>query len=396
MSNIPNQNMRQVMLSLAYLAYCGEQITTPNPESTILGYINNGIPQIPPLAPGGNAAWKVVWGPVAYTVPGALYQDNLMFVAQNTTNSQYVIAIRGTNFVSNLDWLLEDFDVIQQMPWPPGSTASTGSPMISESTSIDLQIVLAMEDTLFGGGTLLNFLSAVTKNQSITLCVTGHSLGGCLASALTLYLKQNQIKWDNWQRKSIVSGITFAAPTAGNAAFAALYSVFEGGPYPSGWDASIGSSFDPVQCSYDVAPMAWNASNLYNGSTSPLLTVYAPSAGTGFSATNINFDSHYLDLSSDGAYNLILTSILPMITRFLSTQNYTQPGVTGNSVLQGVFQPGQGPTLVAQQKGAWFGENSLVTVFEAFVAQAAWQHGSSYPNLLGVTQLLDPSIIPKT
>lgn len=392
MSTIANENMRQVALSLAYLAYCGEQITTPDPEATILKYINNGIPQIPPLAPGGNAAWKVVWGPVAYTVPGALYQDNLMYVAQNTTNSQYVIAIRGTNFVSNLDWLMEDFDVLQQMPWPPGSTASTGSPMISESTSIDLQIVLAMQDKIFNGGTLLNFLSTVTKNKSISLCVTGHSLGGCLASALTLYLKQNQIKWDNWQRKSIVSGITFAAPTAGNAAFADLFSVFEGGPYPSGWDPTIGSAFDPVQCSYDVAPMAWVADNVYSNGNSPLLNVYAPASG--FSTTNIAFNDNYLDAGSDAAFNLLLPTFFPKIAGYISAQGYTQPGVTSYSSLPGVFEPGQGPQLVAP--GEWFGSNSLLTVFDAFVAQAAWQHGSSYPNLLGVTELLNPDIIPKT
>lgn len=390
MSTIANQSMRQVMLSFAYLAYCGEQITTANPESTILGYINKGIPQIPPIATG----WSVVWGPVAYTVPGALYQDNLMFIAQNSATSQYVIAVRGTNFVSDLDWLMEDFDILQQMPWPPGSTASSGSPMISESTSIDLQIVLAMEDKMFNGGTLLDFLSAAAKNRSITLCVTGHSLGGCLASALALYLKQNQKNWDNWQKKSIVSGITFAAPTAGNAAFAALYSVFEGGPYPKGWDETIGSSFDPVQCNYDVAPQAWTADSVYKNGDCPVLQTYA---GNGdFTTANIGFNAQYLDAGSDAAYNLLVPSFMPMLQSKFAGLGYTQPGVTSNSALQGVFEPGLGTPLVAPGKGDWFGNNSLLAVFEAFVAQAAWQHGGSYPNVLGVTELLNPAIIPKT
>lgn len=90
----PNQTQRQIMVSFAYLAYCGELMTTASPESEILNYINAAIPQIPPLS-APNASWKVVWGPAVYTTAGALYQDNLMFVAQNQVDTtQYAIAVR--------------------------------------------------------------------------------------------------------------------------------------------------------------------------------------------------------------------------------------------------------------------------------------------------------------
>ncbi len=101
--SIPNLAQRQIMLSFAYLAYCGEEIVTPNPEAQILSLINAAMPNIPPIA---SPKWAVVWGPVTYTTPGALYQDNLMFAAQNQSDpTQIVIAIRGTNFVADLDWL---------------------------------------------------------------------------------------------------------------------------------------------------------------------------------------------------------------------------------------------------------------------------------------------------
>src|SRR5271168_1815596 len=124
-ATIQNLSQRQIMLSFAYLAYCGEEIVTPNPQAQILSLINAAMPQIPPIA-SPNPTWKVVWGPAVYTTPGALYQDNLMFVAQNQSDlSQFAIAIRGTNFVADLDWLMDDFDVRQMMTWPPGSTVST-------------------------------------------------------------------------------------------------------------------------------------------------------------------------------------------------------------------------------------------------------------------------------
>ena len=154
------------MLSFAYLAYCGEQITSANPEPTILGYINAAMPLIPPIA-APNATWAIVWGPAVYTVPGAMYQDNLMYVVQNQSDtSQFAIAIRGTNSVAQLDWLLEDFDVLQQMNWPPGAaTPSPAGAMMSESTSIDLQVLLAMQGATGNGDMRLIKLSEIPINK---------------------------------------------------------------------------------------------------------------------------------------------------------------------------------------------------------------------------------------
>src|SRR4051812_5455551 len=42
--SIQNLPLRQIMASFAYLAYCGEQITTPDPESQILDLINTAMP----------------------------------------------------------------------------------------------------------------------------------------------------------------------------------------------------------------------------------------------------------------------------------------------------------------------------------------------------------------
>jgi hypothetical protein len=381
-ATIPNLQQRQVMLSFAYLAYCGEQITTPNPKSTILNYINTAMPLIPPISANGKATWQVVWGPVAYTVPGALYQDNLMFVAQSLADpSQYAVAIRGTNAVSTLDWLMEDFDVLQQMNWPLGAaTPNPAGAMISESTSIDMHILLSMQGNIANGSsvTLLTFLQSQAAS-AINVCVTGHSLGGCLSSTLALYLKENQSAWDG-SGKSIVSAVTFAGPTAGNAQFAAhIDTLFNGGPYPPNWDSSLGSTFDAVRCNYDVVVQGWVASNVSqqdaNGDyISPLFATYGK---------NLDFSNGLSWLGSSEAWSYINKNLLPPIAAFFATQNYQQP-MSSATQLQGVFNQSLAPA-----------SDDLSDYFKAFAAQAAWQHGNSYPSILGVPALQDPTIIQK-
>ena len=57
-ATIQNLTQRQIMLSFAYLAYCGEEIVTPNPQAQILNLINTAMPYIPPLAnPPQRGKW---------------------------------------------------------------------------------------------------------------------------------------------------------------------------------------------------------------------------------------------------------------------------------------------------------------------------------------------------
>lgn len=384
-NSIPNLSQRQIMLSFSYLAYCGEEIITPNPQTQILNLINAAMPSIPPIA-SPNPLWQVVWGPAVYTTPGALYQDNLMFVAQNQSDpTQLVIAVRGTNFVADLDWLMEDFDVHQTMPWPPGSTTSNPSKaMMSESTSVGLQILFAMNGATYQNGVagpampLLNFLLKQTSNP-IALCVTGHSLGGCLAGSLALYLKDNPSLWDT-SGKSNVSCITFAAPTAGNATFAAYSdSRFGGAPNPPNWDPALGTTCDAVRCNFDVAPLAWIASNLSTSPTSsPLFSIYAPPA---VNPPNIDFTQ--MPFPWDLAWTEVVKYVLPDVANMLSAQDYAQV-VSSAAVLQGTFNPSyMGNTNTG----------TLITYMEAFLAQAAYQHSSSYPIILQVPALNQSTII---
>lgn len=374
--NIVSTSKRQLMVSLSYLAYCGDQITSSAPEQEILKLINNAIPELEPVI-----NWEVVWGPATYTTPGSLYQDSMMYVAHNKKNtSQYAIAIRGTNFVSDLDWLMDDLDVLQMMPWPPNSTA-TGSTqaMISESTSIALQTLLNMTSSYYNGETqsqslsLLNYLATQTATP-IALCATGHSLGGCVASALALYLVENASLWDtvsaSSQRKSgsQVSCVTFAAPTAGNTAFAALLQ-----------GSFVGATFDAVRCSLDVAPLAWLGSNLSNanGSDSPVFDVYTQSSDT---SQQVNFPE--MAWPYDDAWtDVVMPYMLAPVAAELNPRNYKQP-FQNQPLLSGTFNTNY--AAYAQD---------FETTANMFIQQATYQHCQSYPILLGIPKLNDSSII---
>lgn len=372
--SVPNEQQRQVMLSLAYLAYCGELITSPDPEQTILQYINDAMPQIPPLS-APNDTWKVVWGPVTYTVPGARYQENLMFVAQDQRHpDRFAIAIRGTNSIADIDWLMEDFDILDTMNWPPGApTPKPKDAKISESTSIGLNLLLLMKDKLASGTqtTLLEFLKSQAANP-IHLCVTGHSLGGCLAGTMALYLKEHRSSWDTSGR-SDVSCITFAAPTAGNKAFATHSDAqFNGKSGWPNWDQSLGTSCDTVRCDLDVAPKAWIARNLVhrtpdNAYVSPLFSIYGKD----------------LDIASFGEWAIfVVPTVFPPIADVVAKEEYEQIE-SGAVPIKGTFNDKYKPTS----------NDGLMDYLKLFIKQAAYQHAESYPILLGVPQLNDGKII---
>ena len=409
---IQNLNLRQIMASFAYLAYCGQGITDKSNlahlEAEILGLIEQAMPQIPPIA-APNPLWNVVWGPAVFTMPGALYQDNMMFVVQNQADkTQFAIAIRGTNFVSDLDWLMEDLDILQLIPWPPAlygaaktgaaktgaaktgaaktgaaktGAAKTGAAKtgaISESTSIDLQILLAMKSRMPNGDvrTLQEFfLKDMTPRfpTGINLCVTGHSLGGCVAGTLALYLRDNPASWDA-TKNSFVCCITFAAPSAGNVDFA-TYSdgqfADQSKQFP-GWDQTLGTNFDAVRCTLDVAWMAWQTHYVVIAGSEwypPLLNIYKPTL-------------YFYNAYGGTAFSSALTDLIcPTLQDIMGPLNYKQV-VAGATPLTGTFN-GDPPKY-------W---DYLSVFLEAFYAQAKYQHGSSYPCLLCVPQLNDSTII---
>jgi hypothetical protein len=187
--------------------------------------------------------WEMVW----YGTD----TGNQVFVARDTQSGQFAIAIRGS--VSDphskafwIDWFGQDFSVFRHVTWPYGGAPDAAR--ISQGSLLGLNSLLSLKDA--SGQTLMAFLRADTSRVGTT-AVIGHSLGGDLASVLAAYLHQefspDQPVLDFWP-------VTFAGPSAGNAAFADWLA--------SALAASAGRYFNTL----DVVPHAWAALNWIDAS----------------------------------------------------------------------------------------------------------------------------------
>jgi hypothetical protein len=208
-------------------------------------HISARVAKLPPLDPGGS--WQCVWGPAQNSDNSNLVFVAAYFMASGLPPTFAAVVTRGTDVDVN-DWwgiitqIWEDLDVTIQvsLPWAPNNPA-----FIASGTVDGLNDVQSLTS---GGETLAQFLGnylSASANDNPVLVVTGHSLGGCLTSVIAPWL-QNELagQCPNLQ----VVPATFAAPTAGDAAFAAYFQ--------SSFQYSL-----RVSNSLDVAPSAWENIN---------------------------------------------------------------------------------------------------------------------------------------
>lgn len=154
-----------------------------------------------------SAGWSLEWL--------ALSSDraNMAYIASTSDPAQLAVCIRGTVFSSWTD-RLEDLEVESLVASPTGGNISQGA-MNALDATLGAQCVLslgAMQDT-----TLMLALARLLEGiESPTVYVTGHSLGGCVTTMLSLYLAARM-------PSVTVEPYTFAAPTAGDAGFAQAF-----------------------------------------------------------------------------------------------------------------------------------------------------------------------------
>ncbi|HEU4560745.1 MAG TPA: hypothetical protein VFS20_23025 [Longimicrobium sp.] len=364
-------SQRQIMLSLAYAAYIDNTLLTGTPtlDAQIKTDLQNALsatasPLIPPVA----GEWTVVWGPVTYTVPGALYQDGMMYVVQLDSaddggTPQYAVAVRGTNGTVMLDWLMFDFDILQMMPWPVGATGSDVVGQISESTSIGLAMLLNMQDG-DTGDSLLTFLTKVMSNATGTtsICFTGHSLGAALSSTLALYMRDNQSTWDP-KSHAIVTTVNFAGPTAGDQDFATYFDnqfAYTGKPKLTFWqpaDSGSPSYADCVRNNLDIVPMLWN-----QGTMDTLHKIY-----------------HGHLISNDLSLPFGSSGVVTAIASALAPNQFTQIQSAQEAIKGKYIYPDDLPQGLSDY---------------GWLAEAQYQHHCSYPVLLDVPALT--TLLPNT
>ena len=184
-----------------------------------------------------NSDWSVAWAGLGKD--GA----NFAYIASNASTSELAVVIRGTIFTP-ID-LLEDLDVgalVQFTAIPAGF--SSEPLMVSQGAMVAFTEIMSMV-SVAKGTTLGQELGTLTSSTTPTIYVTGHSLGGCIASMVALYLAADYLG-------NALPGIvayTFAAPTAGTQAFADCYDQYvTNGQGNAGWR---------VYNAYDAVPTAW-------------------------------------------------------------------------------------------------------------------------------------------
>jgi hypothetical protein len=203
-------------LTLATLYLCNVSYA---PDITT---IPDSVLNTPALAAGG--VWRCLWGPAQSSD-----QSNLAFVAgyfpQLALAPQSIcVTIRGTNIFFGEDiWgilsqIWQDLDATSQVPLP---WAPPGDERIAQGTSDGLTIIRGLTTKGVSLADYLRGFFAAPSNANVTSVVTGHSLGGCLATVVAPWMET--IRGASY--KGTIEPITFAAPTAGNAAFAAYYST---------------------------------------------------------------------------------------------------------------------------------------------------------------------------
>ena len=153
--------------------------------------------------------WNIVWNPEPVN-------GNYAFAASDGKN--LAIAIRGSVLeISDAafeNWVKQDLHVAVQNDWP--FTDSIKDAKVSQGVYDAWKNLCTAKDKI-SGRTLLQFIDSFTITTTPVL-VTGHSLGGNLATVYSSWLKTVLIKTKN--REINLSVKTFAAPAAGNAQFA--------------------------------------------------------------------------------------------------------------------------------------------------------------------------------
>ncbi len=140
---------------------------------------------------------------------------NLAIIVKNKNTAQYGLIIRGSvmelNEAGFHNFILQDFNIFNLKKWD--YTDSVKDAFIGDGMQIGFTNLLQLKDSVSNIG-LIDFLNTKIPNGA-SLVISGHSLGGNLATVLASYLKP-ALKTG---LKNNLQIITFGAPAAGNAAF---------------------------------------------------------------------------------------------------------------------------------------------------------------------------------
>lgn len=262
--------------------------------------------------------WSIVWD-------GAVTSDgNYAFIATNADSSIYALAIRGSlppfDVVKDWDafanWVLEDMDVITTVDWTYVSPSTTSAKITAGAYRAFSQ-VNGMQDTINPNGPgIFSYLQTNVAPNGVPngkqVIITGHSLGGNAANVFASYFISSLIGTTP-SIANITTLVTFAAPAAGNGAFASDLD----GKLSDAWhyvnDSDIVPNF-PVDASvleigfmYLGGPSSGSITVTYKGKTISLREAFIMLAGVfyiyGYAQQTKNFKPFNVDTDSQYTQN---------------------------------------------------------------------------------------------
>jgi hypothetical protein len=327
----------QVMMTLAALAYTDEAAASAaesvaDQEERILYDLNTdasyGLTQV-----ATTSDWEAVWVGLSSDTE----RSNLTYIARSSSVANtYAVAVRGSDFGLFMD-SIEDFDVSATVPFGGGAISVGAEDAYSKITTA---VCAAPSAGDLQGMTLFQALHHLVEiagdsDSPATIYVTGHSLGGAIASAVSLGLVAEQ-----WENAVVFQVYTYAAPTAGTQTFAdAFDAAFNGA------SSATNSSWRVVNA-YDVVPNAWQSIDA--------VEAYYP--------------------NPPGPAATFTTKLLLRGVALLANGNaYVQPN-----------RPGSGHAIVLNSDYRLYDPGDIAFDLNAFFGQLGYQHGcDTYLQLLG-------------
>ncbi|KMW73074.1 esterase [Photorhabdus luminescens subsp. luminescens] len=255
---------QKLNLALGLIINSGEISDKPDKINTIKFDINKSLKNSKTTAD----KFSIIWGPAVFRIDEKHHDkkyDHVVMIVKNIDNpSDYRLVIRGT--WSTINEFDEDLLVATTVDW---SNWDTNIPKEFKDAKISYGTDLALKSLINGkplnkDNTSLSLIDEIDKitteegkDKILNITVTGHSLGGLLASTIGLYLKRRYLNKGN--DNIHIQVCTFAAPTAGNKIFASYSeSVFSGTLMHNYYK----SNFLRIHNNHDIVPLAWAIKDL--------------------------------------------------------------------------------------------------------------------------------------
>lgn len=188
-----------------------------------------------------GGGYGVVWGPALVLDDDSdKYAAHITVALMGGKNNDIVIVTSGTNPDSEKN-ALDNLTIVPMVPLQNIISGCPASANIAQGTDWGVNAILNTPSSFDSQGTLSDFIAKIQNGTTVRM--VGHSMGGALMSVLTLYFK-SKFPQINFYCE------TFAAPTAGDGAFAFYF------------NQQMAGNALRVFNTLDVVPMAWCATSL--------------------------------------------------------------------------------------------------------------------------------------